>query len=66
MTATTPRTNGVDVARLMDTVDAITANRDLARFQFRGQSRWEGGARTTTMFESFYGAGSEHQHAGTP
>ena len=63
MTATTPMTNSVDVARLMDTVDAITANRDLARFQFRGQSRWEGGARTTTTFESFYGAGSEHQHA---
>jgi uncharacterized OsmC-like protein len=63
--ATTQTINGVDVHRLGATIDAIKENPDLARFQFRSRSRWEGGARSTTTIDAFYGAGSEQQRTRT-
>lgn len=65
MAAATQTTNGVDVTRLIATIDAIKETPALARFQFRSESRWEGGARSTTTIDTFYGAGSEHPHART-
>jgi uncharacterized OsmC-like protein len=66
MVATTYQTvNGVDVNRLVATIDAIKENPELARFRFRSRSRWEGGARSTTTIDAFYGAGSEHPRART-
>ena len=65
MATNTQTVNGVDVHQLTATIDAIKENPDLARFQFRSQSRWEGGARSTTTIDSFYGAGSEQQHTRT-
>ena len=63
MATDTQTVNGVDVSQLTATIDAIRENPDLARFQFRSQSRWEDGARSTTTIDAFYGAGSEQQHA---
>ncbi len=65
MATATQTTNGVDVNQLVATVEAIKENPDLARFQFRSQSRWDGGARSTTTIEAFYGAGSAQQHTRT-
>lgn len=65
MATNTQTINGVDVNRLMATIEAIKETPDLARFQFRSQSRWEGGARSTTTIDSFHGTGSEQQHART-
>ena len=33
-----PRTNGVDVGKLLATIDAIKANPELANFQFRAET----------------------------
>ncbi len=65
MATNTQTVNGVDVNQLTATIEAIKENPELARFQFRSQSRWEGGARSTTTIDAFYGAGSEHQHERT-
>jgi uncharacterized OsmC-like protein len=63
---TTPQTrNGVDVQQLGATIEAIKENPALGRFHFRTESTWEGGARSTTTIDSFYGAGSEQQHQQT-
>lgn len=51
--------NGVDVGKLMATIEAIQSNPDLARFQFRARSQWEGGARSVTSIQEFHGAGQE-------
>ena len=65
MATNTQTPNGVDITQLTTTIDAIRENPELAEFQFRSRSRWEGGARSTTTIDTFYGAGSEQQHART-
>jgi uncharacterized OsmC-like protein len=57
--------NGVNVQQLVDTVNLIKENPELAAFEFRSKTKWDGGGRSVTTIESFYGAGSEHQHART-
>ncbi len=51
--------NGVDVGRLVATVEAIQANPELARFKFRATSEWVDGGRSRTRIQGFYGAGQE-------
>lgn len=60
-TATTQvnMTNGVNVDQLVGTIQAIQAKPELAKFQFRSTSRWDGGAKSSTTIRSFYGAGQE-------
>jgi hypothetical protein len=41
---TTRTVNGVDLDRLSGTIDAISANPALARFQFRARTHWIDGA----------------------
>ena len=65
MATNTQIVNGVDVNQLVATIDAVKENPELAQFRFRSKSRWEGGARSTTTFDSFYGVGSERQQACT-
>jgi uncharacterized OsmC-like protein len=51
--------NGVDLDRLSGTIDAVSADPDLARFQFRARNEWiEGGYNRTTV-RGFYGVGQE-------
>jgi uncharacterized OsmC-like protein len=57
-TAPAPR-NGVDVPTLFATLDAVNANRDLARFQFRARNRWVSGNHSRSEIQGFYGAGQE-------
>ena len=51
--------NGVDLDRLTATVGAITADRALARFEFRARNHWIEGAYSRTTIQDFYGAGQE-------
>lgn len=53
------RVNGVNVDQLVDTINAIKDNPDLARFEFRAENEWISGARSRTTIQSFYGAGGE-------
>jgi uncharacterized OsmC-like protein len=52
--------NGVDVPTLFATLDAVNAQRDLARFQFRASNRWVSGTHSQSTAQGYYGAGQEH------
>jgi uncharacterized OsmC-like protein len=65
MTTQTIR-NRVNVDQLVGTIDAVKANPDLARFQFRATTEWQGGAQTRTAIQGFYGAGKEDTSRGKP
>jgi len=58
--------NGVDVERLMATVGLIKEQPDLARFQFRASTSWQGGGRSLTKIQGFYGAGQENTSRTAP
>ncbi|HEX6699617.1 MAG TPA: OsmC family protein [Gaiellaceae bacterium] len=51
--------NGVDTAQLFATLDAIKAQPELGKFQFRAHNRWIHGAHNRTAIRNFYGAGQE-------
>jgi uncharacterized OsmC-like protein len=51
--------NGVDTERLFATLDAITAQPEIAGFQFRARNRWIGGAHNRSVIKDFRGAGGE-------
>lgn len=57
--------NGVNVDQLVETVNLIKETPELAKFQFRSRSTWEGGGRSVTTIDSFYGAGTENEHQRT-
>jgi uncharacterized OsmC-like protein len=58
-TKTRPALNGVDTPTLFATVDAVKANPELARFQFRAANRWVSGTHNRSTIRGFYGAGQE-------
>lgn len=61
-TRQTPGTlNGVDVAQLQGTIQAIQDDPDLARFRFRASNRWHDGGHSVTRIDGFYGAGQEDE-----
>jgi hypothetical protein len=62
MTATTTdgRRNGVDTATLFATLDAVKAQPEIARFQFRATNRWISGTHNRGTINAFYGAGQEN------
>jgi uncharacterized OsmC-like protein len=66
MLATETSVNGVNVGQLVGTIEAIQANPDLARFQFRAHNQWVSGGHSRTTIEGFYGAGSEDTSRSRP
>lgn len=54
--------NGVDTPTLFATLDAVRAQPELAKFQFRASNRWLQGTHSRSRIESFYGAGGEQKH----
>jgi len=58
-TITTPIRNGIDTAQLYGTLDAVKADSDLARFEFRVRNRWIDGTHSRSTIHDFYGAGQE-------
>jgi uncharacterized OsmC-like protein len=51
--------NGVDLDRLFGTIDHVSADPALARFQFRARNQWIDGGHNRTTIKEFYGAGRE-------
>jgi uncharacterized OsmC-like protein len=66
--------NGVDTEQMFGTLDAIKAQPEIARFQFRATNRWIGGAHNRSTIKDFWAAGQEdtsreeawHLDAGEP
>jgi uncharacterized OsmC-like protein len=58
--------NGVDVATLFATVDAVKASPQLARFQFRASNDWISGTHSRSVIQGFYGAGQEDTSRSEP
>jgi uncharacterized OsmC-like protein len=55
-------TNGVDVSRLTETIEAVKAEPQLAKFQFRLQNRWILSGENHSKVDAFSAAGKEAQH----
>ena len=64
-TTESPARNGVDTATLFATINAVSEQRDLARFQFRATNTWMSGTHSRSSISSFYGAGKEMAHMTT-
>lgn len=58
-TETSALINGVNVDKLVATVNAIKQNPDLAQFRFRARNEWLEGGHSRTFIQGFYGAGQE-------
>jgi uncharacterized OsmC-like protein len=54
--------NGVDTATLFATLDAVKAQPEAARFQFRVQSRMVSGTHSRSTIHGFFGVGQEMTH----
>ena len=54
--------NGVDVATLFATLDAVRENPAIAKFQFRARNQWQGGTHSVSEYADFFGAGQEMRH----
>ena len=64
-TTETHRINGVDVATLFATLDAVKDQNEIAKFRFRAQNTWVAGTHSRSTFSGFYGAMQEMEHAST-
>lgn len=53
--------NGVDVPTLLATINAVGANPEAARFQFRARGNWISGTHSRVAMNGFFGAGVEHE-----
>jgi len=62
-TIPTSQLNGVNTEALFATLDAVRAQPEIARFQFRTTTRWISGTHNRTTVHDFYGAGGEQTHA---
>ena len=51
--------NGVDTQQMYGTLDAIKAQPELGRFEFRASNHWIAGSHNRTTIQQFYGAGQE-------
>lgn len=51
------RVNGVNVDQLVETIEAIEGDPDLANFTFRAHTDWINGGHSRTTIQGFYGAG---------
>jgi uncharacterized OsmC-like protein len=61
-TTENPVRNGVDTATLFATLDAVKADTDIAKFQFRAANRWVSGTHNRSTIHGFYGAKQEMVH----
>jgi uncharacterized OsmC-like protein len=54
--------NGVNVEALLGAREALTAQPELAPFQWRASCEWVDGTHSRTTIEQFAGLGDEHMH----
>lgn len=58
--------NGVNIDQMKETVALINTNHELAKFKFRANTKWLGGARSRISIQNFYGAGKEDMSRAAP
>jgi uncharacterized OsmC-like protein len=63
VTTENPSLNGVDVATLFATLDAVKDQNEIANFQFRATNRWVSGTHSRSTYAGFFGAMQEMEHA---
>jgi uncharacterized OsmC-like protein len=63
VTTENPRTNGVDTATLFATLDAVKAQPEIGKFQFRATNTWVDGTHSRSKFTGFHGAMQELEHS---
>ena len=61
-TTADPVRNGVDTAALFATIDAVKADHDIAKFQFRATNTWVTGTHNRSTIHGFHGATQELTH----
>jgi uncharacterized OsmC-like protein len=54
--------NGVELNRLIDTIEAVKADPQVASFRFRIQNRWIDGGQNRSEVQQFIAGGNEIQH----
>ncbi|MFP3913848.1 MAG: OsmC family protein [Actinomycetota bacterium] len=59
---TTERRNGVDVQALFGALDAVKAQPEAAKFQFRATNEWVSGTHSRSRIHDFFGLGAEQAH----
>jgi uncharacterized OsmC-like protein len=64
--STTNTINGIDLERLSGTIDHISEQPALARFQFRARNKWIDGGYNRSEIKEFYGAGQEDTSRAEP
>jgi uncharacterized OsmC-like protein len=52
-------TNGVNVDEFFATIDAVKADTEIAKFNFRASNKWVNGGHNRTTVKNFYGACQE-------
>ena len=65
-TTASDQVNGVDVQQLMDTIEAVKKQPELARFRFRAATEWQGGGAARTRIQGFHGVGQEDTSRAEP
>jgi uncharacterized OsmC-like protein len=63
--ATTTIRNGVDVDRLVQTIDAIKGDAAIGAFTFRAKTSWQQGGASTSSISTFTQMGQETAHVQT-
>ena len=63
VTTENPSINGVDVATLFATLDAVKGQHEIAKVQFRATTEWVSGTHSRSTYSGFFGAMQEMQHA---
>lgn len=58
----TTMTNGVDTGALFGALDAVKAQPEAAKFQFRARNQWISGTHSKSTIYDFYGLGGEQTH----
>jgi uncharacterized OsmC-like protein len=57
-----PPLNGVDTPTLLNTINFVAGQPELAKFQFRATNEWVSGTHSRSTLHSFFGAGAEQAH----
>ena len=64
-TATSHIVNGLDTEKVVQTIDAIKSDADIAKCKFRLSNKWINGGNNHSIVGGFYGAKQEMEHAST-
>jgi uncharacterized OsmC-like protein len=60
------RRNGVDVDRMLETIEAVKANPQLGESRWRARNRWIHGGLNRSTIKDFFGAGQEDSSRAEP